>query len=103
MRALLLGLALLAFPAAAHGPWPHECYHDRDCAEVSSKHIREDGERVHIIIPPGEHPMWPADGRTAFTAIVPRSLIRKPVSGEWGVCISPSGTLLCVFAPLSGV
>jgi hypothetical protein len=102
MRIAVLSLALLASQAAAHGPWPYECCHERDCAEVESRFIREDGDRVHITIPAGAHPMWPADGRTPFTAIAPRSLLRKPVTGEWGVCIGPGGALLCVFPPMSG-
>lgn len=102
--ALIFGAAMLlaSMPAAGHGPWPYECCSERDCAEVDARHIREEGEFVHILIPPGAHPMWPADGRAAFVGRMERSRLRKPVTGEWGVCISPTGTLLCVFPPLSG-
>ena len=31
-----------------------------------------------------------------------RDKLRKPVTGEWGVCISPGGALLCVFPPAVG-
>lgn len=102
LRAALAAL-LIATPAAAHGPWPYECCHDRDCDEVDAKNVRDEGGQVHIRIPPGTHPMWPADGRGDFVVTVPRAAVRKPVTGEWGVCISPSGSLLCVFEPLSGV
>jgi hypothetical protein len=102
MRALA-SVAFIAFPAAAHGPWPYECCHERDCAEVDSKSVKEIGDTVHISIQPGSHPMWPADGRTAFVGSIRRAELRKPVTGEWGVCISPTGKLLCVFPPMTGV
>jgi hypothetical protein len=99
------GLVMLAsaIPTWAHGPWPYECCSNRDCDEVDAKSIREDGDQIHITIKPGTHPMWPADGRGDFKATAPRAALRKPVTGEWGICISPSGSLLCVFPPLSGV
>jgi hypothetical protein len=99
---LLAGLLTLSGAALAHGPWPYDCCSDRDCAEVDSRHVREDGDVVHVVVPPGEHPMWPADGRTAFVATLPRSKLRKGVTGEWGICISPTGSLLCVFPPVNG-
>lgn len=102
----LLALAVLVGGmtlAAAHGPWPWECCHDRDCAEVDARWVQDRGGAVTIRIPPGGHPMWPADGRAAFVATVPRDLLRKPVTGEWGVCIDASGKLLCVFPPMGGV
>jgi hypothetical protein len=97
-------LALLAFPApaGAHGPWPIECCHNQDCAEVEARHVREVGDEVIVEIPPGTHPMWPADGRPAFTRSLKRTMLRRSVTGEWGVCISPSGNLLCVFPPALG-
>jgi hypothetical protein len=101
IRSLLLS-AMLVFPASAHGPWPYDCCANNDCAEVDARHIREIGDQVHIVIPPGIHPMWPADGRPPFVGTVARSSLRKPVSGEWGVCISATGSLLCVFPPSAG-
>lgn len=98
----LIALALGIAPAAAHGPWPAECCSNRDCDEVDASSVREAGDTIHIRIKPGSHPMWPADGRGDFVASAPRAALRKPVTGEWGVCISPGGSLLCVFPPLSG-
>ncbi len=101
LSAFLLTTALSS-AALAHGPWPASCCSDRDCAEVASSHIREDGEDIHISIPPGSHPMWPADGRPAFVTTYRKNRLRKSVTGEWGVCISPRGDLLCVFPPALG-
>ena len=94
----LLALALLATPAAAHGPWPYECCHDRDCVEVDARFVTEAGDAVIITLPAGVHPMALAGGRWTTT----RDKLRRPVTGEWGICISPSGTLLCVFPPAIG-
>lgn len=96
-------LSLLTAPAFAHGPWPWECCHDRDCAEVDPRWIAERDGAVMIRIPPGGHPMWPADGRPAFEATIPRDRLRRAVTGEWGVCIDTTGKLLCVFPPAGGV
>jgi nitrous oxide reductase accessory protein NosL len=101
LSALLL--AGMMTHASSHGPWPAVCCSDRDCAEVDSKNIQEADGMVHIVIQPGSHPMWPADGRTAFIGSIRRAELRKPVTGEWGVCISPTGKLLCVFPPMTGV
>jgi hypothetical protein len=54
------------------------------------------------MIPAGSHPMWPADGRPAFVSTYRKNRLRKSVTGEWGVCISPRGDLLCVFPPALG-
>ena len=98
-----LAVSAFSVPSAAHGPWPHECCHNQDCAEVSARHVLENGDdTVSIVIPPGDHPMWPADGRPAFTTTVKRDRLRRAVTGEWGVCISPQGRLLCVFPPALG-
>jgi hypothetical protein len=96
---VVLAITSTASPLRAHGPWPHECCHDRDCAEVAPSHVRENGDEVHVEIPPGTHPMWPADGRPNFSKTMKRNMLRRSVTGEWGVCISPSGHLLCVFPP----
>ena len=42
------------------------------------------------------------DDETAFVGRIARNKLRRPVTGEWGICISPSGTLLCVFPPALG-
>jgi len=105
MRNLFLAgaLTLLATTSYAHGPWSALCCSDRDCDFVDAKFIREDGDVVHVDLPPGAHPMWPADGRGNFTAKIMRSALQKPVASEWGVCIGPSGNLLCVYPPASGM
>ena len=97
------GLALMVSFARAHGPWPAACCSDRDCAEIDAKMVREDNATIYFTVPPGAHPMWPADGRGTFRGSIQRSQLRPAVTGEWGLCISPSGTLLCAFPPLSGV
>jgi hypothetical protein len=101
LSAILSILAITTY-AWAHGPWPYECCHNRDCAEVEARHVRESGDEVLVEIPPGTHPMWPADGRPTFIKAVKRTQLRRSVTGEWGVCISPSGALLCVFPPALG-
>ncbi len=94
-----LAAALLAPLAGfAHGPWPYECCHDRDCAEVDARHVVEAGDEIIITLPAGAHPMAPGGGRWTTT----RDRLRKPVTGEWGVCLSPTGALLCVFPPAVG-
>jgi hypothetical protein len=98
-----LALMLMFTPAWAHGPWPAVCCSDRDCAEIDAKMVREDGDTVHFTVPPGAHPMWPADGRGVFRGSIPRASLRPAVTGEWGLCISPTGALLCAFPPMSGV
>jgi hypothetical protein len=101
-RLLALLLLLWASPALAHEDWPWECCHNMDCAEVEFRHVRVVGGMVLIRIPPGGHPMWPADGRGMFEASIPLSEMRDAIRPQWGVCISPAGKLLCVFAPQSG-
>ena len=101
-RILALAALLAAAPAAAHGPWPYECCHDRDCAEIAARWVTDGETEVSIRIPPGGHPMWPADGRAAFATTIRRDKLRRAVTGEWGVCISPQGRLLCVFPPALG-
>lgn len=97
-----VGFGFFIGRASAHGPWPYECCSDNDCSEIDSKYVKEIGDSVHITFPPGHHPKWPADGRPPFSAIIPRSSLKKPVSGEWSICIYPSGTIVCVFPPQSG-
>lgn len=107
MRGLTLALAMLIAGgmtrAGAHEGWPWECCHDQDCAEVDHRWIAERDGMVIITIPPGGHPMWPADGRRPFAVSVPRSSLRRAITGEWGVCIDARGKLLCVFPPMGGV
>jgi hypothetical protein len=67
-------LLATAAPALAHGPYEYFCCSEKDCSEVDSKFIRESGDTVHIVIPPGEHPMWPADGASG--------LHRSPATGQ---------------------
>lgn len=100
IRALLLSACLaLATTAAAHDDWPAACCSDRDCAEVLDRFIREDGDLVHIDIPPGAHPMWGPEKTTNFRQTIARSKVLAPIKGGWGVCISPGGNLLCTFFP----
>lgn len=97
-----LALACLAGPATAHGPWPYDCCSDRDCEEIDRAWVSERGALITFTIPPGGHKMWPADGRASFVVTIERKALRKPVTGEWSVCISPGGTLLCAFPPGQG-
>jgi hypothetical protein len=97
LSALTAGL-LTPLAGFAHGPWPYECCHDRDCAEVDARHVVEAGQEIIITLPAGAHPMAPGGGRWTTT----RDRLRKPVTGEWGVCLSPTGALLCVFPPAVG-
>lgn len=98
----LLALFFMASPAVAHGPWPYDCCHENDCEEIAKEWVRERGDLITISIPPGGHKMWPADGRGAFVVTVERKSLRKAVTGEWSVCINPSGKLLCAFPPGQG-
>jgi len=96
--AVILGVAT----ARAHGPWPYDCCHENDCEEIAKEWVRERGGLITFTVPPGGHKMWPADGRPAFVVTVERKDLRKPVTGEWSICISPAGKLLCAFPPDQG-
>jgi hypothetical protein len=102
--AILAGLLALAGGSAeAHWKYEYQCCADNDCAPIDDRAVVENGERVIVTIQPGQHPMWPADGRAAGTFETTRRDLRKPVDTRWHVCLSPTGSLLCVYPPMRGV
>lgn len=102
-RAVLAGLlALAGGRAEAHWRYETACCSDEDCDAVDDRAVREDGERVIVTIQPGTHRMWPADGRASGTFETTRTALRKPVDTRWHVCLSPTGSLLCVYPPMRG-
>lgn len=103
-RLFMAGASLaLATTARAHGPWEVACCSGQDCEFVDHRCIREIGNDIHIDIPPGGHPMWPANKAEHFVAVTTRDKLRRAVGPEWGVCISASGSLLCVYPPQGSV
>lgn len=99
---LLLLICVAASKANAHWRYPIECCHDNDCQSVPDSFVHEAGDALIIRIPPGAHKMWSKDSPGPLVAEIPRSALRKPLDGEWHVCIGPSGSILCVFPPMRG-
>jgi hypothetical protein len=106
MRALLVSACLaLCSPAMAHGPWPWSCCSDRDCDEIAPSSVREypEDDTIRFSIPPGGHHLWGKDKTTNWRVTIHRSQLKKPVTGEWGICMRPySFEFICAFPPAVG-
>jgi hypothetical protein len=97
-------LALLLITAAstktqAHWRYSAACCSDVDCAPVPDSAVHETGSTITLHIAPGQHPMWGKDRPAAFVGELHRSALQPPLDGRWHVCLSPAGTLLCVYPP----
>lgn len=85
--ASLIALASLLFilsPAFAHSWYPHECCHDKDCAEIADNRVRQDGAGGYIV-----------DGKFP----VHRSQVKTSPDGHYHACFPNPDLLLCFFAP----
>lgn len=114
MRFLLVLAAclalLIAVPAFAHQApsgaqyeW-NPCCSNRDRAPIPDRFVHEVSPGlVAVRVPPGAHPMHGPEKTTALYLEFEGEKIRKPLDGEWHVCISPSGTPLCVYPPRRGM
>jgi len=107
-RLVLIVLALLMLgawlsKAHAHGPWPWACCADNDCDEIDARFVREypEDDTIRIAIPPGGHKLWGPEQTTTRRVTLHRSQLKKPVTGEWGLCIKPyTFEFLCAFPPM---
>lgn len=105
---VLLALAALAAPAAAHNApagWSYdpECCSGTDCAQAVDGAIREVAGGYSVVVMPGTHPMVPA-GSQPVTGFVPHGDPRIRVSGDEHrhVCVM-GGRVLCIYVPPGGV
>lgn len=86
---------------AAYEHYP--CCSNRDCAPIPDSFVRENADgSITVTIPPGAHPMWPADKGADFVWTFTGERIRKALDGDWHACISPLGDGLCVYPALRG-
>lgn len=104
-RIAALALCLIAPAAQAHGPWPYACCADNDCDEIDASNVREypEDDTIRIAITPGGHKLWGPEQTTTWRITLHRSQLKKPVTGEWGLCIKPyTHEFLCAFPPMVG-
>lgn len=79
------------------------CCSNRDCAPIPDTLVHEMGGGLIVVrVPPGAHPMHGKEKTNVLVLEFEGEKIRKPLDGSWHVCISPSGTPLCVYPPLRG-
>lgn len=87
---VVVGLARCAAAHQASSGWqyPHECCHDRGCAEIPASDVRE-VPGGFLYVPTGE--------------VVAQSTARISPDGRWHLCrLSPSSPILCFFYPPPG-
>lgn len=103
-RTFILAAALIALsqPAYTHGLYEYACCADNDCAPIADKMVHEAGEIIIVRVEAGSHPMWPKEKASALMLEFQRSALRKPIDGNWHVCISPSASPLCLYPPQRG-
>jgi hypothetical protein len=79
------------------------CCSNHDCSPIPDRFVRENADgSITVTIPPGAHPMWPADKPGDFVWTFTGEKIRKPLDGDWHACISPLGDGLCVYPAVKG-
>lgn len=101
-RSLIAILILAPFTASAHGLYEYQCCADNDCQPIADNAVHEAGETIVVRVLPGSHVMWPKDKAASLMLEFERSKLRKPIDGNWHVCISPSGAPLCLYPPQRG-
>lgn len=80
-----------------------ECCHDRDCARIEARHVREVRGGWSVAVPPGAHPLVPP-GSPSVTATILHSATRPSGDGEFHLCLSPvDRRVLCFYVPPGGV
>ena len=89
----------------AHGSYPIECCHDRDCAPIDPKKVtRNDDGSFTLTLGPKDHPMLAEAGvKDVREYRVSGNTVRKPLNGDYHVCFSPTGLLLCFFDRDAGI
>lgn len=98
---ILIALALLCVPAAAHmspGGMAYEawCCSNKDCAPVPSTAFRAIPGGWEITVRPGDHPMV----TRVHTFSVPYGDTRPATDGEHHICLWPTeDDLRCVYVP----
>lgn len=105
MRIILAVLALAsAYHAQAHGAYPIECCHDRDCAPIDPRLVKKlDDGSFEVTVGPQDHPMLAEAGHVGRkTWKIEGYRVRKPLNGDYHICFSPSGSLLCFFDKSDG-
>jgi hypothetical protein len=100
---VIFGVVGVVTGARAHGGYPVECCHDRDCAPIDPKAVRVTPEGWDVTLGPDDHAMLAEAGLTQRrTWSIPRAAGRKPLSGDYHICFSPTGSLLCFFPKADG-
>lgn len=100
----ILFLALMTTTAAAHGSYPLECCHDRDCAPIDPRAVKKlDDGSFEVTLGPEDHPMLAEAGQVGRkTWKIEGYRVRKPLNGDYHICFSPTGSLLCFFDKSDG-
>ena len=101
-RTVIAALLLATQPAYTHGLYDILCCADNDCSPIADAMVHETGETIIVRVLPGSHPMWPKEKAAALMLEFERSKLRKPIDGNWHVCISPSAAPLCLYPPQRG-
>lgn len=108
MKKLLIALALMGSPAAAHEWYDAACCSGHDCAPAPAGSVTITSEGYRVRVEPGEHPMIPADG-PAFETFAPfvkapddywSATILPSRDGRFHLCIVPDTGLRCLYVPL---
>ncbi len=99
---LQLALAALT-PAWAHEAYDYRCCGQRDCGPVPDAWVHETRDAVTFRIPPGGHPMWPADKAAHLVVEIDRFRVEhRRLDGRWHVCLNPALHVLCAYPPDRG-
>lgn len=96
--------AVGTYHAQAHGAYPIECCHDRDCAPIDPRLVKKlpDGS-FEVTLGPQDHPMLAEAGLTERRKwLIPVERVRKPLNGDYNICFSPTAAFLCFFDKADG-
>lgn len=87
----------------AHGGYPVACCSDRDCAPISDETVQSWHGGWVVTLGPEDHPMLKEAGQIGKRQWqIPASQAQKPISGDYHICFSPTGALLCFFPKADG-
>lgn len=96
-------LAFMSGPALSHEAYDYRCCGERDCGPIDDKYVFETPEAVTFRIPPGAHPMWPADKPNFLVVEIARARVEhRRLDGRWHVCINGALDVLCAYPPDRG-
>lgn len=101
---VVIGIGLLLRPAKAHEApsgwtYPAACCSQRDCARVPMVQVSDGPEGYRVKLLPGDHNMAPNGG----SYLIPYANAKSSGDHEYHICILPSGTVICFFAPPRGM